>query len=104
MKYEIWQLPLSNKAKFMHYDWLEKKPQIPEYVMVYAGFYGQQKDTEEILEDIFYLLNENHPKDYHAASLSVSDLICLIDDYHSREWWYVDGLGFKKMEYKYNDF
>jgi len=99
MKYEIWQLPLSNKAKFNHYDWIKEKPTITDYVMVYSGKCEPQEHIMDLLENLFYIFNEEHPSDYHAASLSVSDLVCLIDTNNKREWWFVDGFGFKN----YND-
>lgn len=99
IKYEIWQLPLSSDYKFKHYDWLDKKPTIRDYVMVYAGERDIYiDDVNEYLEALFYIFNQEHPGDYHAASMSVSDLVCLIDEYNKRTWYYVDGLGFKEIE------
>ena len=102
MRYEIWQLPISNEAKFMHYDWLKKPLDIRDYVMVYSGVrtpWTYVTTAEALLEEIFDVLNVNHPADYHAASLSVSDVVCLIDTNNKREWWYVDGFGFKKLNW-----
>lgn len=98
-KFEIWQLPLSSDYKFKYYDWLDRKPTIRDYVMVYAGEREMHiDDVNEYLETLFYIFNQEHPEDYHAASMSVSDLVCLIDKYHKRTWYYVDGLGFKEVE------
>ncbi len=98
MRFEIWQLPTANKAKFLHFDWLKEKPSIYDYVMVYSGEKENHRvEIESYLEDLYEIFNVNHPEDYHAASLSVSDLICLIDEDNRRTWWYVDGIGFKKV-------
>ena len=98
IKYEIWQMPLSNPNKFYHYDWCEKPIEIKDYVMVYAGRTALRDDVDDTLEDIFELLNNNHPHDYYAASLSVSDVVCLIIG-NQRGWFYVDGFGFKKLDW-----
>lgn len=97
IKYEIWQLPPSSPNKFKHYDWCKTPIRVVDYVMVYAGNIKSEFSTEETLEMIFELLNINHPYDYHVASLSVSDVVCLIDGNNKRSWWYVDGMGFKKL-------
>ena len=94
IKYEIWQLPMRSPYKFMHYDWIKTKPIIGDYVIVYAG---EIEDGIDVLENIFELLNVDYPPDYHAASLSVSDVICLVTEANQRYWWYVDGKGFKSL-------
>ena len=100
MRYEIWQAPLSCPYKFMHYDWITgKKPNIRDYVLVYSGeTKGEIKNINEYLEKLFYIFNEEHPADYHSASMSVSDIVCLIGECNHRFWFYVDGIGFKEIE------
>lgn len=95
MRFEIWQLPTSNPNKFMHLDWCKTPVDIRDYVMVYAG--KGNLDTENGLEELFYIFNQERPADYHAASMSVSDLVCLSDSNNERSWWYVDGIGFKNI-------
>ena len=104
--YEIWQAPPSCPYKFYHYDWIKgQKPNVRDYVMVYRDDFitfdktirEKKFDTEQTLEYIFEMLNVDQPLDYHAASLSVSDVICLIDD-NKRSWWYVDGVGFVELK------
>ena len=102
VKYEVWQLPLSSPYKFSHYDWLKEEPTVKDYVIVYFGIYSSsigRKKRDVVLEDIFGKINWETPIDYHAASMSVSDVICLIDD-DKRTWWYVDGIGFKQLNWK----
>lgn len=95
MIYEVWQLPLSNKNCFRGSDLFELNPvKLFDYVHVYRG----EIDSDS-LESIFQLLNVNHPNDYHARSLSVSDIICVVKD-NCREWYYVDDFGFKKLNEK----
>ena len=99
MKYEIWKLPLSHPNKFMNLNWCKKEVDIRDYVMVYGGKINEEiEDIDEFLENLFYIFNNEHPNDYHASSMSVSDLICLIGSCNKRFWFYVDGIGFKEVE------
>lgn len=99
IKYEVWQMPLKDKNKFLHYDWCKEKPSIRDYVMVYSGKTILLDGIEDTLEFIFYTLNNDWPEDYHAASLSVSDVVCIVFGRY-RAWYYVDGFGFKKLDWK----
>lgn len=101
VKYEVWQLPLSSPYKFLHYDWFEEEPTMGDYVMVYSGIYFLgigRKRRDVVLENLFRRLNLETPIDYRVAPVSVSDVICLINDY-KRTWWYVDGVGFKQLDW-----
>lgn len=109
IKYEIWQAPPSCPYKFYHYDWIKgQKPDRRDYVLVYVEDFitfdkhikQLQLNTEETLEYIFEILNVDPPLNYHAAPLSVSDVVCLIDENNKRTWWYVDGIGFKELDWK----
>ena len=101
IRYEIWQMPVSNPNKFMHYDWCKKPPTIRDYVYVYSHelHITGKVNISDILEDIFRTLNIDEPEDYHATCLSVSDVICIKYDSGKREWWYVDGVGFEKLDW-----
>lgn len=100
INYIILQLPMSNPSKFMNLNWVEKRFGVPnkeDYVQVYAGEEIDYWDTETILGVIWEKLNINHPTDYHAHSLSVSDVVGLNVDSHSWEFYYVDSIGFKRI-------
>ena len=99
MNYIILQLPISNPGTFRSYEENEKHNRLPrrqDYVTVYVGqiynAYGN-----ETLNHIFERLNINHPVDYHARSLSVSDVVGLEVGKREWEWWYVDSFGFKRI-------
>lgn len=98
-QFEIWQLPGGHPNKYMHLDWCKKPVDIMDYVQVYAGKIDKEiKDVDIFLEELFERFNINQPDDYYAASMSVSDLICLIGNCNKRFWFYVDGKGFKEVE------
>ena len=47
---------------------------------------------------LFDKFNNDWPSDYHSESMSVSDLVCTINDNNNeRTWWYVDSIGFEKV-------
>ena len=100
INYEVWQMPLSNPNKFYHNDLCKRPITIRDYVMVYAGKTPLLDQIDDTLESIFEQLNINEPEDYHAMALSVSDVVCLIMGDNYRAWYYVDGIGFKKLNWK----
>ena len=103
MIYEIWQLPPSSPYKYLHFDWIKKRPTLRDYVMVYSGEYDLKlgrKKRDVMLEDIFYRLNQEIPIDYHAAPMSVSDVVSLVGENNKRTWWYTDGIGFVQLDWE----
>ncbi|HEX8119474.1 MAG TPA: YodL domain-containing protein, partial [Pyrinomonadaceae bacterium] len=49
---------------------------------------------EEILDSVYYMLNQEHPDDYRQRSLSVGDVVVLD---HNRAYA-VEGFGFRRLE------
>ena len=100
MRYVIMQLPLSNPAKFRNIETVKRNGDMPsreDYVRVYEGDIYPVGEIEDMLNDIYEILNIDHPSDYHAHSLSVSDVVGLNVDSHSWEFYYVDSIGFKRI-------
>lgn len=94
MRYVIFQLPMSNKAKFRSYDEFKNELKIYDYVRVYVGTTSklEYEDISSLLEDIYEQLNVNPPIDYFGHSLSMSDVIRIDDDYY-----YCDDIGWVKI-------
>lgn len=90
MDFAIFQ-GVSSACSFLSYK--KDKFFIDQYEKVYSGnLDGGDKDTEEILEDIFTTFNTNHPKDFKGHSLSVSDIVRLtINDIY--RWYYCNMAG-----------
>lgn len=109
MIYEVWQMPME-KAKDYMFPWNDSMPSRDYYEKVYTGelkvYSDKEKrheialDTDELLEVLFHKLNVDHPKDYHTRSLSISDVICLHDKDKEKTWWYVNDVGFKKLDWE----
>ena len=88
MKYTVFQIPFprtdAEEKIFCKYAYrsLDSIDYVhPEYYeKTYEGEIETDKtDVYEILEEIFTLLNINHPEDYKGPSLSVSDIVVLND-------------------------
>ena len=93
--YEIYQCPPTIPYFLLPYD--EAEFSFADYVHVYRGL-TSGKDDGQILESIFATLNIDHPKDYFARSLSVSDII-ILDNGGDKRAYYVQPIGFKQIEY-----
>lgn len=93
--YEIYQCPPTIPYFLLPYD--ETEFSFADYVHVYQGLISFA-DNNQVLENIFTTLNIDHPKNYFARSLSVSDIIVL-DDGGEKRAYYVQPMGFKQIEY-----
>lgn len=94
MKYEI--LQLNNKSEdmmFESFDYIKSKFDINNYDVVYEGeIDDNDKDVDDILEDIYVHFNMFTPKNFKGHSVSMSDVIRLDGtDY------YCDRYGFVKI-------
>lgn len=52
----------------------------------------------ENLEDVFYIFNMDHPENYRARSLSMSDVVEIIED-HGSSFHICDTFGFKEVDF-----
>ena len=103
MKYKVLQIPfphndieekIFHRYAYAHLDWIDKV-HLEYYKETYEGNLETSKtDIIDILEELFCLLNVNHPEDYKGHSLSVSDMI-LIDDHY----YYCDDYGWVEIEF-----
>lgn len=95
--YYIWQRPLKDRKCFrfpIDYNEVDLR----DYVLVY--FF--ETDTSLRLDEIYDLFNDNIPEDYHARSLSISDLIMIringVPKDECHKFYVVDIQGFKRVE------
>lgn len=102
MTYQIWQAPVEEAFTFMNYEFAQRKVEdFPSnweshYIKVYEGDYEDEGACEygfpEVLESLFEIFNLNHPDDYEARSLSVSDIVVL-----DGTPYYCDSFGWKEV-------
>lgn len=83
-----------NQIAFMPYSFAETQGIEPySYDMVYSGNLPAVN-----LEEVFTILNTQHPEDYRGRSLSVSDVCEVITDGKS-EFFYCDSIGFRQIDF-----
>ena len=92
----IMQCPLSCKYKFQPCEFArENNFSTLDYVVVYYNRLNLPANTDyEFLEKVFEMFNINHPDDYKASSLSVSDIVVLDGIYH----YYCDSMGWELLK------
>ena len=95
----VWQLPIADKKCFkpVNYDTVN----IRDYVLVYQFEEDFSiKKIKNFLEELYGRLNIDEPKDFHARSMSISDLITIRENNKIIANYVVDLVGFKKVEVK----
>ena len=96
MKYKILQIKDSKNCNYL-FDSYERAVKygfnLEDYKVVYEGDRDFDfVDDLDCLEQLFYIFNCQHPKDFRGHSLSVSDVVYLNGNY-----FYVDSFGYKKL-------
>lgn len=97
MEYAIYQVKNTNPGgrMFMNADWLAKnglKATKDAYDRVYSG----EGESPEPLEYLWKKFNMAHPDDYRGRSLSVSDVVVLIDEEGAKAF-FCDSIGWMKV-------
>ena len=83
-------LSLDNIARFQGTDAIDSSV----YDKVYAG-----EVPCEGLEDVFRMFNVDHPQDYTGRSVSVSDVVEIIDENGDSTFHFCDTIGWKIVEF-----
>ena len=98
MRIRIYQIEMSldeqNVAFRPYTEMQEKYPgDIPAnlYRMIYEGIVPTKEFSV-----VFYIFNMAHPQDYRGRSLSVSDVIEVVEE-SSSTFYYVDTIGFREV-------
>lgn len=98
----IFQLPMSNPCAFR-----EELATVDDYVPVWIETLPPclECETRELLEHLFTRFNTNQPENFAGHSLSVSDLVMIIErdeftNTFTREIWQCKNVGWEKVEFK----
>lgn len=103
MKINVYQINSErdeHRVMFLSYDHLERFQSSPE---VDSGIYDKvyEKEVEcSNLEEVYAMLNINHPSDYRGRSLSVSDVVEVSESENVPQGFYFcDNFGFRKVDF-----
>ena len=98
MRIRIYQIEMSldeQNVAFRPYTEMQEKysGNIPAelYRMIYEGVVPTKEFSV-----VFYIFNMAHPQDYRGRSLSVSDVIEVVEE-NSSTFYYVDTIGFREV-------
>lgn len=101
MKVRIYQIDFERDEKYICYRNLETVlkrcgGRIPAecYDMVF-----EYEALSDSLERLYFIFNEAHPKGYKARSLSVSDVVEVIDPVNGSKFYFCDTIGFKEVSF-----
>lgn len=96
MKVKFYQIKNIADTTYAFRSWEEAKKNfnMGDYKLVYEC----ERETQNILSNLWNEFNINHPKDFRGYSMSMSDVIALKDkgkDYWY--WYYVDEIGWEEI-------
>lgn len=88
-----------NKVKFMKYSWI-KEFDFSIYDKIWSGeVFNEEENLYMFLDEIYEAFNLYHPKDFTGHSLSVSDIVQIIDkDESINGYYYCDSFGWLKLD------
>ena len=97
--FAIYQLRDTEEMREIHFEgteWLKsigRKVERENYDLIYTAPLDSAGKGSDVLEQLFYQFNNEHPADYHSPSLSVSDIVA-IRQADTLSCYYVDSFGF----------
>lgn len=93
--FTLFMLRDGREKRFMSLEWTLNHGgiKLEDYEAVYTGRIEPRETAMQTLEEIFTMLNINHPADYQNRSMSVSDLVGL----EGEGLYFCDSIGFKKI-------
>lgn len=103
MKIRIYQINSDrdeHRMMFLSHDRLERFQGSPEVdSKIYDKVYDKEVDCSN-LEEVYEMLNINHPADYRGRSLSVSDVVEVYEsDVVPQGFYFCDSFGFKQIAF-----
>lgn len=85
-----------NKVSFMAYDWIEDKFDFSIYDEVWSGNVPNEYNS---LNGVYTMFNLHHPEDFKGHSLSMSDIVQIIEfDDETDGYYYCDSFGWEKLK------
>ena len=87
------------EIRFEGLDWLQsigREVERENYNLIYTAPLSGKDTPEVVAEQLFYRFNNEHPKDYHSPSMSVSDIVAIRRD-GALSCHYCDSFGFQQI-------
>lgn len=102
MEIAIFQINLKRDKKRVAFANMEHLEEYQGSSEIDSSLYDRVFEGEvecEGLEDVFRMFNLNHPDGYKGRSLSVSDIVEIIDDNGNSTFHFCDSFGFKEISF-----
>jgi hypothetical protein len=98
VKYQIMQIEDVEHCDYVFRGYAKEKFNIEDYEVAYEGEIQRtdEQDTD-ICEILFYMFNVVRPKDFKGRSLSVSDVVVIIDGQY-KTMYYCDIVGWVQIK------
>ena len=94
MRLDILQLTERTDYRFEWWSWAKDEFNINDYELVYVEeIENTDEPITDTLEKMFTKFNINRPEDFHGHSLSVSDVIRVVEENKEDKFWYCDAHG-----------
>ena len=106
MKFCIYQINLDRDTERLAFAGMDDLQQYHGSAEIPSNLYDKVYEGDSDLsnlEDLFRLLNFNHPDDYFARSMSVSDVVEIKEGGTQEEspgFYYCDSVGFRKIDFR----
>lgn len=99
MKIRIYQVDPKKDACFRDMEFLKSRlhrmPSPKDYTLAYEGIVEAKS-----LESLYAIFNIAHPRDYKARSMSVSDVVEVVESGHvPKGFYFCDTIGFKEIAF-----
>ena len=103
MKIQIYQVNTGrdrNRVAFQSYENLERFQGFPEIdSKIYDRVYEGEVSTDN-LEEVYRIFNLDHPEGYKGRSLSVSDIVEVVDENGESTFHFCDSIGFQQVDFE----
>ena len=97
--YEIYQARVKEEFVFMKWEWAKKHNwSFKSYNKVYNA-YVVARDDYDVLDYLFEIFNNNHPKNFKGHSMSVSDIVKVYinGNENKAKYYYCDIFGWRDI-------
>ena len=94
--YRVYQ---STTNEFLNFKFVERDFSFGDYKEVYkGGLNGNElKTKDDVLDELYMVLNIAHPEDYKSRSLSIGDIVEVSCNGGEKQYFYCESMGWKEV-------